>query len=176
MATLDFSALELAARIAMMQPSSRLNPESDEPAPKLAIEEAPPTEPPIAANLVTCRALLQVDYGRAFATTILESNPSSATQPMQIMSKNPSRIRYEVVIANIAGAANTALRVGSQIAVQSGGGLKLSFQNNGVFYLVRDFKTDGDMVTAELWANAPTLTSNVSVRETILTPLPVDEL
>lgn len=96
------------------------------------------------------------------------------TAPVKIASFNAARIAIEIVIANTALAHN-AITVGPSLDFVANLWNPYQFASYGFAVITRDYQRDLDGVVEEVWAQANTINSTAVVRETILTPLPVDE-
>lgn len=126
-------------------------------------------------GILRARDLVELHLGARAAVTLVENfflidNSDSH----QILSIDPRRIRYEIVIANLT-VNPLDISIGSQAPVETGTSLYFRIPGNSSFMLTRDYRSDFDNVAAAVFAEAVTNALQVSVRETVLTPLPVDE-
>lgn len=172
---LDFTQFAVAGALASMQ---RPTGPALEPIGPAGEPDAPqaPEPPPLADEIVGCRNLVELHFGRRvqMRTRFTQINPTVNTARM-LIGNDPRRIRYELVISSTQAVTQQAL-TGTQAALQAGAGeafeLTLSLLN---VLIVRDFTTDGDAVTEEVWVQSNNANALFSCRETLLTPLPVDE-
>lgn len=176
MPALDFSEFELAARLAMMQSSRAAAPPAPADVPDVAIEHAPAIIPPISASVASCRELVEIYLRKPAISTLRETIVAlSANVATQVLQADPRRIRLEIFVAAIAISPGN-VKIGSQAVVQAGNGSEIFQSTAATTVITRDYRTDLDSVARELWAQASSGNWVLSFRETLLTPLPVDEL
>jgi hypothetical protein len=126
-------------------------------------------------GIVRCRDLDELYFGGRFVVTIKNTQFLDLSAITRILSQNPSRIRYEIFIADAVGAAGSQLVLGTSDEVRNNQGIFIQVANLVTMQIVRDFTTDAEGVVPELWCQFLSGAFSVSVRETILTPLPADE-
>lgn len=125
--------------------------------------------------ILRCRDLVQLYYGVRMVAAIIENQPLFAVSaPAELLTKDPRRIRYEIVIANQTASAIT-VQVGTQAQVQNQNGPFYQLAPNATQVIDRNFLTDLDAVTDNVWIFANVADYACSTRETFLTPLPADE-
>jgi hypothetical protein len=173
--TLDFREFALAGSLALMQPVRRVTIPTESDSTDLPIDEPAPVED-LKLSILSNRDLLLAEYGTKMVMAIRESMVGLTVAGLQIIGIDPRRIRYELMITNLLTAANVSTKIGSQTAIQRNvGAMLIGLPPSSSQLITRDFKTDGDAVCLEVWALASLGTIIVSVRETFLSPLPVDE-
>ena len=91
-----------------------------------------------------------------------------------LMTQDPRRIRYEIILANTSGASVQFI-LGTQAAVVSGNVAEYSVMPGDTLIIERNFRSDMEGVVLDQMLQAVSGVITPSVRETILTPLPVDE-
>lgn len=129
----------------------------------------------IRTGILRTRDLVENDQEARVAVSIIENAFSLADGlTHQILKLDPRRIRYEIVLSN-GGNATDFLLVGSKTPVDLGNALEYKLLAGTTAVIVRDFKTDLDAVVIDVWAANNQQPFTVTVRETFLTPLPVDE-
>lgn len=137
--------------------------------PELAAESSPPR--------FTCRDLVQQFLGKRVAmTTKYTSVALLANETTQVITADPRRIRLEITLVGASGVAGDKMTIGTQATIQAGVGQVFQFPIAGMAYLARDYWSDGDAVCQELWVLNGGNPTTITTRETLLTPLPVDEL
>jgi hypothetical protein len=135
-----------------------------------------PNDNAIKFGMLKCRDLVELYYGARMVASVVESAFSfTAPQTMQILSPDPRRIRYEIIIGN-NNAAPAQLTVGTPSADDGGNDQFYSLPDNETIIIERDFLTDLDCICLALQASCNSGACIVSVRETFLTPIPVDEM
>jgi hypothetical protein len=133
-----------------------------------------PTDPTIALGILKCRDLVQLYYGARMVANIFENNFDVLPNPTQILKADPRRIKYEIIVAGQNNAGfNFAL--GSQATFDTFFYQQYAGQPTSTIIIERNFFTDFDSVCLELWAQQFDVNAFISVRETFLTPSPVDE-
>jgi len=126
-------------------------------------------------GIVRCRDFAELYFGGRTAVFTKNTQFIDIVTVTQILQRDPRRIRYEIYFSDQNGAGGSSAALGTRDEVAAGLGLYLSFANLSTFPIERDFSTDAEAVTEEQWIGIQSGAFNVSVRETILTPLPVDE-
>ena len=115
-------------------------------------------------------------YGVPMVSFIAYSNvkPGSVSDT-KVMGLDPRRIKYELALANFSNAPDDIV-IGSKTAVDSGAAPDYEIPANTTVIITRTFLTDLDSITEEQWAFGDNGNITIYVRETILTPAPVDEV
>ena len=130
----------------------------------------------IKFGILSCRTLVELYYGARMVTDTIEHCYSLIEGPVQLFPLNPARIGYEVTVASTTNLA-TLIALCSLKSIDPRQGMVYAVGPGLGFTIERDFLTNLDAVVQELWA-VPFSggTFDVSTREIILQPLPVDEL
>jgi hypothetical protein len=129
----------------------------------------------IRTGVLRCRDLVELYYGARIATDLIENDPSfTAGQTFILLPLNPARIRYELIFENSTGL-RTVFALGSPRAFGVGNQQFYTVSPDSTLIIVRNWTTDADAVVAEVDCNITDGNLLVTTRETILTPLPVDE-
>lgn len=127
-------------------------------------------------GILKCRDLVQLFYGLPMVAAVIESNVEiNAGDTAPILSADPRRIKYEIVLTN-AGTTTDQIAIGTPSAIDLGTALEVGAPAGESYTIKRDFFTDLDSVCIALSAQALANNWVVSVRETFLTPAPVDEI
>lgn len=128
-----------------------------------------------------CRDIAEIWLGTRWTTILAENQFGSLAAITQIVKPDPRRIRYEIVLSEISGAgsilvglsqANKTVGIFGQLA------MLYALPASGSQTITRDYRTDGDNVTAAVFALVTVGGGGagaISVRETLLATLPVDE-
>jgi hypothetical protein len=134
-----------------------------------------PNLPLFPLGILRCRDLVQLYYGVRMVTNLIENEGGFFdTQPVQIISLDPRRIAYDIVMENFGDANDVAL-------VSTIGGLDPPVQAHyGIFpgatqVISRSFLTNLDAVTMPVFACSVNGNIRFDTREVFLTPLPIDE-
>lgn len=126
-------------------------------------------------GIVRCRDLVQLYYGARMAAVLVQKNKALTTGTfVEIMSADPRRVRYEIIIENFDAAAQF-VDIATPEAATSTQQQEYNLPPGSTLIIERDFTTDLDAVTIAVLANRGNDNMSISTRETILTPLPVDE-
>lgn len=127
-------------------------------------------------GILKCRDLVQLFYGLPMVANEIYSNvqiPAGSSAP--ILSADPRRIKYEIVLTNL-GATTDLIEIGTPSALDLHQALIVGVAAGESYTIKRDFFTDLDSVCLPLSALTGTNLWVVSIRETFLTPAPVDEI
>lgn len=127
-------------------------------------------------GILKTRDLVELYYGARMVADVKETVVAfGGTLLARILKQDPRRIGYEIVLANEDAAAQefdlTSITGGSNNSVTA-----YSVAPGESEVIKRSFLTDLDSVTKEVWCTISVNTQLVSVRETFLTPAPVDEI
>jgi hypothetical protein len=121
------------------------------------------------------RDLVTLFYGVRMVASILEANPAlNNTAPIQLIGQDPRRIRYEIILANNGDAVDTAF-IGSQASFDPGTSQQYYLNAGDTLIIERNWITDLDAVTINLWGVTSNGNIGVTTRETFLTPAGNDE-
>ena len=160
-------------------PPSQADPPSpvlvDEPAAEV-VAESLPTENILRYGIQRCRDLVGLYFGARIVTTpktSLFSLNSVTPGPFAILAQDPRRIKYELTIT---GFNTSFLTIGTQAEIDAETGQYIAFDFQSTLVIARDWITDQDAVTTPLFALWFQGGVSIYVRETILTPAPVDEV
>lgn len=127
-------------------------------------------------GILKCRDLVQLFYGLPMVTAVIDSNVAlDASAIAQVLSADPRRIKYEIILTNL-GATADGILIGTPTDLDQGTALFAGAAAGESYTIKRDFFTDLDSVCIPLSAQAGANPWVVSVRETFLTPAPVDEI
>ena len=135
----------------------------------------PNGDPTISRGILRTRDLVELYYGARMVgatkrqTAIFDTN----TSPQLILGQDVRRISYEIVLASATGLDQCL--IGSPAEIDAGFGLLYVVTYGGPFVIKRDFYVDLDTVCEPLVMKKVAGTVVATVREVILTPLPVDE-
>lgn len=135
-----------------------------------------PSDDAIKFGILKCRDLVELYYGVRMVTDVKETVISfDGGLSAQILNQDPRRIRYEIVLANEDVATQefdlSSITGGSNNLVTA-----YSVAPGSTLVIERSFLSDLDSVTKQVWCAISVNTQLVSVRETFLTPAPVDEI
>lgn len=172
---LDFSQFAVAGALAQTQRTFEQPPEAVRPFTEAVSSPLPETAKPLTEQTLRCRDLVALLYGRRVAMTTKYTETTMTGAALQVLTKDPRRIRLEIQITFPTVSALSVARIGNQIAIQSGIGERFMSGAETTYTLDRNFFDDGDAVCEELWVTSSLGIQIISVRETLLTPLPVDE-
>lgn len=127
-------------------------------------------------GILKCRDLVQLFYGLPMVAGVIDSDVGiDASLVARILSADPRRIKYEIILTNLGATADQIL-IGEPSAIDQGKGLAVGVAAGESYTIKRDFFTDLDSVCLPLSAQAGANPWAVSIRETFLTPAPVDEI
>lgn len=140
-----------------------------------------PTSDQIKYGLLRTRDLVELYYqGRMVVRVVCTNYSLPSGSVVKILQQNMTRIRYELIFENIVAASVSLVDIGSIPEISAGNSQEFVLTNQANFMLTRDFRSDMEGVCLELNATAGTQSGApnvfVGVRETFLTPLPMDEL
>lgn len=128
-------------------------------------------------GIVRCRDLVELLYGVPMVTSVTAAwfGVGSVAGVTQILLQDSRRIRYELVFLN------SGLLPDDCIFNHNGDFTATAYQEvylsaGSVFIIERDFRSDLDAVTLPLFVLGPGSNIAIGVRETFLTPAPVDEI
>jgi hypothetical protein len=125
--------------------------------------------------ILKCRDLVELYYGARMVTATKNSQIAFvAGIATQILTVDPRRIRFELVLGNEDAAFITVAISDTSTAINANA-LLYDVPPGGSIQLNRSFLTDLDSITGELWMLCSNTNLDVSIRETFLTPLPADE-
>jgi hypothetical protein len=126
-------------------------------------------------GILRTRDLVELYLGGRMVASIVESQPFAASPAIfPLVGLDPRRIRYEVWIAN-QQVNPLALNIGAKSTLELGNGQQILVLPGTTFYFSRNYQTDLDAVSLDVYAQLTTGTLIIGVRETFLNPLPVDE-
>ena len=126
-------------------------------------------------GILRTRDLVELYYGARMVVTIKESYFSAVTSLKQVLGPDSRRIRYEIVIGNASNAAPFTCFVGSPASMDS---LTAAFYHGAIastLVIDRSFLTDMEAVCLPISVRPNLGSLDIGVRETFLTPAPVDE-
>lgn len=127
-------------------------------------------------GILKCRDLVQLYYGLPMVAALIENLfYVQGGDTVQILGPDPRRIKYEIIIS----AQNASIiYIGSLNQMDQSTAAVYQFGSAGVETISRNFLTDLDSVCLPLLARntASENAFEVFVRETFLTPAPVDEI
>jgi hypothetical protein len=128
-------------------------------------------------GVLRCRDLCTLLYGVPMVTQVRETLIIPSTSiPTPILGLDTRRIKYEIILTN-AGAIDADVQIGTPDAILAGTSWDIFLASNRNYAIIRDFRTDLDAVTLPLWAlDDGAQNIEINVRETFLTPAPVDEV
>lgn len=127
-------------------------------------------------GILKCRDLVQLFYGLPMVANVIDSNVEIAAGDIApILSADPRRIKYEIILTNFGATADQIL-IGTPSAIDQGTALFVGAAPGESYTIKRDFFTDLDSVCIPLSAQAGANAWIASIRETFLTPAPVDEI
>jgi hypothetical protein len=130
----------------------------------------------IKRGILRTRELVAMYYGRRMVVDLRETFFSNLSGGItQLLKQDPSRIRYELTIMN-AQVVVGDLAIGTGKAIQAGQGTEIIVTPHSTYPIVRDWLGDLEGVCLEVVADVFGGNMNISVRETFLTPAPVDEV
>lgn len=128
-------------------------------------------------GILKCRDLCTLYYGFPMVADEKSNqfNLPNDSSLVPILGQDPRRIKYEIVLENV-GTPGGQIQVGTQTELDNGTNLEYSLAGHTTVVVRRDFLTDLDSVCSALFASTAVNSMFVSVRETFLTPAPVDEV
>src|ERR1700723_1909123 len=128
----------------------------------------------IRLGILRCRDLVELYYGARLVTDTRESQYAGDINVFaQLIPADQRRIKYEIVMSNTDAALQTAILT-SPRGADAGQGQQWNLGPNAIAEKDRSFLTDGDAVTAAVFVMISSFNLQVTVRETFLTPAPVD--
>lgn len=136
-----------------------------------------PSENILKYGILKCRDAVAQYYGWPMVVSITETAFAASSTPYLILKQDPRRIRYEIWINNFNDIVGTPIAIGSPAAIDSGNAATISaVALTANIPIVRDFLSDLEAVCLPVMVHDPEGTNIFSVRETFLTPAPVDEV
>ena len=127
-------------------------------------------------GVLRCRDLVELYYGMRIVTRSVWSSPTNVTgQTNLLLNQDSRRIRYEILMANFDGTF-LDVSMGPTREFAASNAFKYVVPGQSSMVVERNFITDGDAVTEAVYAFPNGNNFNISLRETILTPAPVDEV
>ena len=134
------------------------------------------TENLLKYGVLKCRDLVELYYGWRIVTFAVETKylPGAATL-VQILQQDTRRIKYEIILNNESNAGDD-IQIGTPDAIAAGTSWDISIAPADSYTINRSFLTDLDAVVQPLWAEGDLGNIACYVRETFLTPSPVDEV
>jgi hypothetical protein len=134
--------------------------------------------PQLLYGVLRTRDLVELYYGRRMVVNVRQTawSPTLGV-PLEILQQDPRRIRYEIVI-ECTGTARIYTDIGTQADQDSENTLEYQTQVGENTIIERNFLSDMEGVTLQqiaLFTSAGAGAPVVAVRETFLSPLPVDE-
>jgi hypothetical protein len=131
--------------------------------------------PVTGQGIARCRDLVQLYYGARMAVDVKEQCFAGISGLTTILTADPRRIAYEIVIA-ATNAGSWIFALGSPQAIGQTRGQVYIVAENETLIIARNFRTELDLITAAVQYNPIGGTANdISTREVFLQPLPVDE-
>jgi hypothetical protein len=91
-----------------------------------------------------------------------------------LFGQDPRRIKYEIYIENASNSEAT-VDMGTLADIDAGNTVEFQIIPLGTMVITRNFLTDLDTVTLEQWVTGTSDNIGISIRETFLTPAPIDE-
>jgi hypothetical protein len=135
-----------------------------------------PTDPTIAFGILKCRDLVQLYYGARLVADVRQTfvnYDGASPTPQLLLAQDPRRVRYEIWMNG--GSSTATIEMGQLKDFDSQQTMEALFLAGNTFRIERSFLTDLDAVTFELYAQGGGANVDITVRETFLTPAPVDE-
>jgi hypothetical protein len=133
------------------------------------------TDPTIKYGILRTRDLVELYYGARMVTDLVENFFGSFSDTYALLSQDPRRIKYEIIMANTSPSENETVQMGSPRTVASGLAQIYWMRPGETIIVTRDFFTDLDSVCIEVDVQFQGPDVQISTRETFLTPTPVDE-
>lgn len=136
-------------------------------------EPAPADEP---RGLLSVYDAQRLRFGRELRTftKYTRINPAANTLT-QLVGRDPRRIRIELSISSSNGADQQGL-IGPLAAMQANQGFAVELSITLLYaFILREYSTDGDSVSEDLYVQSNNAAMVFCARETLLTPLPVDK-
>lgn len=133
-------------------------------------------DPTIKYGILKCRDLVQLYYGARLVVSVTQTFPNYdgvTSTPQKLLSQDPRRIRYEIWMNG--GSSTATVEMGALKDFDTGQTMEALFLAGNTFRIERNFLTDLDAVTNELYAQGGGATLDVTIRETFLTTAPIDE-
>jgi hypothetical protein len=126
-------------------------------------------------GILRTRDLVELYYGARMVVSVKESFFTPTATWAQIMSQDARRIRYELILTNTDGGGNHNIRIGTPGTNDLGTAQSYFVAAQQSLVIQRSFEYDLEGVCLPLNALCNSGVITVSVRETFLTPPPVDE-
>lgn len=136
-----------------------------------------PSENVLKYGILKCRDAVTQYFGWPMVVTIKETAFEASATPYLILQQDPRRIRYEIWLnpANLVTPA--VMYIGSPAAIDSDNAMGIELESLvSSIPIVRDFRSDLEAVCLPVMVSDPSAQMLISVRETLLTPAPVDEV
>lgn len=135
-----------------------------------------PNDNAIKFGILKTRDLVELWYGARMVVQVRATLFNlQASTVVQILQPDPRRIRYEIVFENFDPGPAT-FDLGTQAEQDSGNTLEYQVPTGASVVVTRTWLDDLEGVTLEQTASTDVANTRVGVRETILTPIPVDEM
>jgi hypothetical protein len=132
--------------------------------------------PTIQFGILKCRDLVQLYFlARMVVNVRITELPEAALSSNVLwINQDPSRIKYEIILANLDVASQQIFLATTADGVASSPE-SYSLAPGTTLRWSRDFLTDLDGVTMPVYASSTSTNLFGSARETFLTPAPIDE-
>lgn len=135
-----------------------------------------PNDNAIKFGILKTRDLVELYYGARMVATIAETEPGGLVNVQnKLLGADPRRIKYEIILGNL-GPVTHAIQIGSPSAVAGGDNQIYVIPPGGTIIIERGFRADMETVCGPLDMIFDNNDVQISVRETFLTPIPVDEM
>lgn len=135
-----------------------------------------PESPSIKYGILKTRDLVELYYAAQMVANVIESQLALTATAQQILKPDPRRIKYEIYIASPGPAALAVVELSTGTAFSSATATVVAISPNTTFAIRRDFLTDFETVCLPVQALDLQAQCFITVRETFLTPAPVDQL
>lgn len=127
-------------------------------------------------GILKCRDLVQLFYGLPMVANVIDTFIQlQAATSTPILGNDPRRIKYEIILTN-NGDVTDQIGIGTAADISNAAALVIGVAAGESYTIKRDFFTDLDSVCIGLSAIAGANNWFASIRETFLTPAPVDEI
>jgi hypothetical protein len=133
-------------------------------------------KPNLPQGILKCRDLVQLYYGLPMVVNTKSTVFPASAAPYLILGQDPRRIRYEIWLNPSSVEVEANILLGTPAEIDAGMGVSLTPGNTDGPVVERDFLTDLDGVTIAQMILDSSGEVVFSVRETFLTPAPVDEI
>ena len=140
-----------------------------------------PTSDQIKFGILRTRDLVELYYqGRMNVSVVLTNVAVTLNIRAVLVPQNASRIRYEFLFENIDATGVAIIDFGTPFEIDSGNSQEFVLNPHSNLLITRQFRDDLEGVCIAQSVGAAALSGTpqifVGVRETLLTPLPADEL